>query len=318
MKQYLFFSKFPGSHFIILLFVVLSSIGACVVCADDISSDGGSLSLTPGELEWISTHPVIRICPDPYYPPFEMLTSDGGYQGISADLLRIIAERAGLTLEVVPCENWSQCIEKIRNREVDILGAVFISDLRSQYLFYTDPFYSSPLEIITRVRVPAMADGEGQAFVKLGRFITDDLPGVRADTRDPALVETFIGWLGERDVKKPFFAFLFFDAPHGPYIYPDEFDRYKPSNRSPNYVTTGKKEALPLYNSYRNAVCFDDHLVGKVLGEVKKRGLLEDTVILITGDHGEEFYESGFWGHTSAFSKYQSRVSYVLLALIHI
>ena len=150
------------------------------------------------------------------------------------------------------------------------------------------------------------------AFVKLGRFITDDLPGVRADTRDPALVETFIGWLGERDVKKPFFAFLFFDAPHGPYIYPDEFDRYKPSNRSPNYVTTGKKEALPLYNSYRNAVCFDDHLVGKVLGEVKKRGLLEDTVILITGDHGEEFYESGFWGHTSAFSKYQSRVSFVL------
>lgn len=149
-------------------------------------------------------------------------------------------------------------------------------------------------------------------FVRLGSSITDDLPGVRADTRDPALAEQFIGWLGKRQAKKPFFAFLFFDAPHGPYIYPDEFDRYRPSNRSPNYVTAGKKEALPLFNSYRNAVYFDDHLVGKVLAEVKRRGLLENTVVMITGDHGEEFYEAGFWGHTSAFSTYQSKVSFVL------
>ena len=155
MKQYLFFSKFPGSHFIILLFVVLSSIGACVVCADDISSDGGSLSLTPGELEWISTHPVIRICPDPYYPPFEMLTSEGAYQGISADLLQIIANKAGLTLEVVPCDNWSICIEKIKTREIDILGAVYISDLRSGYLSYSEPIYSSPLQIITKNTAPS-------------------------------------------------------------------------------------------------------------------------------------------------------------------
>jgi len=150
MKSFFLFSKSPGSLFIILLFVVLSGIGACFTCAEEPSSDAGSFPLSPEELEWTSAHPIIRVCPDPYYPPFEMITSDGVYQGISADLLRIIAERAGLTLEIVPCENWSQCIEKIRNREVDILGAVFISDLRSQYLSYTDPFYSSPLEIITK------------------------------------------------------------------------------------------------------------------------------------------------------------------------
>lgn len=161
MKQYLFFSKFPGSHFIILLFVVLSSIGACYVCADDISSDAGSLSLTPGELEWISTHPIIRICPDPYYPPFEMLTSDGAYQGISADLLQIIANKAGLTLEVVPCDNWSICIEKIKTREIDILGAVYISDLRSGYLSYSEPIYSSPLQIITKNTAPSDLTLEG-------------------------------------------------------------------------------------------------------------------------------------------------------------
>lgn len=150
------------------------------------------------------------------------------------------------------------------------------------------------------------------AFVKLERFITDNLPGVRADTRDPALAKTFIEWLGERDGTRPFFAFLFFDAPHGPYLYPDEFEKYTPSNKTPNYVTAGRKEAGPLFNSYRNAVFFDDHLIGMVLDEMRRRGLLENTAILITGDHGEEFYESGFWGHTSAFSDYQSKVSSVL------
>jgi hypothetical protein len=150
------------------------------------------------------------------------------------------------------------------------------------------------------------------AFVNLAPYITDNLPGTMADTRDPALAETFIDWLDTRDTGKPFYAFLFMDAPHGPYIYPDEFEKFSPSNKTPNYVTAGRKDAAPLFNSYRNAVFFDDHYAGMILDEVKRRGLLENTIILITGDHGEEFFETGFWGHTSAFSAYQSRVGFVL------
>jgi len=150
------------------------------------------------------------------------------------------------------------------------------------------------------------------AFVNLAPYITDTLPGTMADTRDPALARTFIQWLDERDASRPFYAFLFMDAPHGPYIYPDEFEKFSPSNKTPNYVTAGRKDAVPLFNSYRNALFFDDHYVGMILDEVKRRGLLNNTIILITGDHGEEFFETGFWGHTSAFSSYQARVGFVL------
>jgi membrane-anchored protein YejM (alkaline phosphatase superfamily) len=150
------------------------------------------------------------------------------------------------------------------------------------------------------------------AFVNLAPYITDTLPGTMADTRDPELAKTFIRWLDTRDASRPFYAFLFMDAPHGPYIYPDEFEKFSPSNKTPNYVTAGRKDAVPLFNSYRNALFFDDHYTGMILDEVKRRGLLEDTIILITGDHGEEFFETGFWGHTSAFSSYQARVGFVL------
>jgi len=150
------------------------------------------------------------------------------------------------------------------------------------------------------------------AFVKLAPYITDDLPGSMADTRDPALAETFISWLEKRDTTRPFFGFLFFDAPHGPYIFPKDFEKFKPSTRSPNYVTSGRKDARALFNSYKNAVFFDDHLTGKVLSALERHGLLKDTIVLITGDHGEEFFETGYWGHTSTFSRYQAHVSCVL------
>ncbi len=35
---------------------------------------------------------------------------------------------------------------------------------------------------------------------------------------------------------------------------------------------------------------------------------MESTVVIITGDHGEEFYEHGYWGHTSAYSPEQVKV----------
>jgi membrane-anchored protein YejM (alkaline phosphatase superfamily) len=149
-------------------------------------------------------------------------------------------------------------------------------------------------------------------FARLGPSITDDLPGSRADVRDPELAKTFMDWLAKRDKAAPFFSFLFFDAPHGPYVYPDEFEKFKPSNKSPNYVTAGRKDAHTLLNSYKNAIFFDDHLTGLVLQALKDHDLLEDTIVLITGDHGEEFYETGCWGHTSSFSRYQAKVSMVL------
>lgn len=150
------------------------------------------------------------------------------------------------------------------------------------------------------------------AFVKLATSINDTLPGTKAVERDPELANMFIEWIDQRKTEKPFYAFMFFDAPHGPYTYPDEFEKFKPSNMSPNYVTAGKRDVVPLFNSYRNAIYFDDFQVGRVLAEIKKRGLDKNSIILITGDHGEEFFETGYWGHTSAFSKYQTQVPLVL------
>ncbi|GAK57224.1 putative sulfatase, transmembrane protein [Candidatus Vecturithrix granuli] len=150
------------------------------------------------------------------------------------------------------------------------------------------------------------------AFIKIPEAIDDRRDGARADTRDPQTAQHFLDWLASRENSAPFFSFIYFDAPHGPYSYTREFEKFTPSKKTANYVTVGKNDMTPLKNSYKNAILFDDALVGKILAYLEEHNFLDNTVVLITADHGEEFYESGFLGHTSAFSKEQTKVPLIL------
>ena len=156
------------------------------------------------------------------------------------------------------------------------------------------------------------------AFVKLPDNVIDDvLPGKSAADRDLWIGKRFDEFLEKHDKSKPFFSFMFLDSPHAPYRYTPEFAKYQPAVEEINYLKVKKANATfeaikPVYNRYRNAVYFSDYAVNQILLSLKKRGLLKSTVIAITGDHGEEFYETGFFGHTSSYSKYQVHVPFIL------
>ncbi|MCF6188332.1 MAG: sulfatase-like hydrolase/transferase, partial [Desulfobulbaceae bacterium] len=50
----------------------------------------------------------------------------------------------------------------------------------------------------------------------------------------------------------------------------------------------------------------------RVVNYLKTEGLLKNTMVIITGDHGEEFMENGNWGHNSEFTEQQIRVPLIL------
>ncbi len=64
-------------------------------------------------------------------------------------------------------------------------------------------------------------------------------------------------------------------------------------------------DPVPYLNRYRNAGHFDDNLVKQVLNNLATQGLLKNTIVIITADHGEEFNEShqDFWGHASDYTR---------------
>ena len=66
-------------------------------------------------------------------------------------------------------------------------------------------------------------------------------------------------------------------------------------------------DPTPFWNLYRNTCYQDDLLLGRVFETLKKQGLLENTLVMITGDHSQEFNENhrNYWGHNSNFSIHQ-------------
>lgn len=131
--------------------------------------------------------------------------------------------------------------------------------------------------------------------------------------RDRENLDQIFAALDRRDAAKPFFTFMFFESPHAPYTFPEECALSKPYVADLNYLTMDlKKDIGAIKNSYINAVRHLDTQLERVFKYLERKNLLDSTIVLVTGDHGEEFMEKGRWGHHSAFSEEQIRVPLIL------
>jgi hypothetical protein len=141
--------------------------------------------------------------------------------------------------------------------------------------------------------------------------------GKSSAARDRDLTNDFIRYVEQRSDTRPFFALLFYDAPHS-FDHPEDYPTaFAPTLTHVNYLKLHRgTDPTPLLNRYRNSLHYVDSLVGEVLETLSGRGLLDDAVVIITGDHGQEFNDSGqnYWGHASNFTRFQTGVPMVLYA----
>ena len=132
--------------------------------------------------------------------------------------------------------------------------------------------------------------------------------------RDRATTHGLVAAIHDRDRTRPFFGFLFLDAPHA-YAHPrDMTSPFTPRLDSINYLELNNDfNPLPFLNLYKTSVQFDDALIGEVLGALDEQ-TLANTIVLVTGDHGQAFNEThdNTWGHNSTFADNQVRVPFVV------
>ncbi len=118
-----------------------------------------------------------------------------------------------------------------------------------------------------------------------------------------------------RTAQSPFFSFMFFESAHANYYFPDESVIREDYIDDFNYLTVDIEANIErIRNRYINATHHLDSQLGRVYAQLEAQGLLENTIVVVTGDHGEEFMEKGRWGHNSTFVQEQIRVP----MLIHI
>lgn len=110
----------------------------------------------------------------------------------------------------------------------------------------------------------------------------------------------------------PFMAFMFFESPHYPYEFPPENAVFKPYVGKVDYLELGPAHSEEIKNRYRNCCRTLDGFLGQVFDTLEKRGLLDNTVVILLGDHGEEFFEHGKSGHGQNFTGVQTRTPLVL------
>ncbi|WP_039986222.1 DUF3413 domain-containing protein [Vibrio owensii] len=124
--------------------------------------------------------------------------------------------------------------------------------------------------------------------------------------RDQQITDEFIHFQ-KQDSDKPYFSFLFYDSAHGTSFPELEFAKFKPYWERVDHILLNNDFDASLYhNRYKNSLYFIDSLIAKVLKNVD----LENTIVVITSDHGEEFndHKMNYWGHTGNYSDTQVHV----------
>jgi hypothetical protein len=144
----------------------------------------------------------------------------------------------------------------------------------------------------------------------------EDYKDKEAWERDQENASALISFMKGRDTTRPFMSFFFLESTHARYYFPDSSVIAKPYLQDVNYASMSRASLAPkidqLLNRYTNAAHWIDVQVGRVYDELDKQGLLDNTIIIVTGDHGEEFLEKGFWGHNSSFVDEQIRTPMVM------
>src|SRR5438045_2639399 len=124
----------------------------------------------------------------------------------------------------------------------------------------------------------------------------EDLGGVERPADD--VFSSFQQWFEKRDPQKRFFTFVHFYDPHSPYNPPPQFI---PSVREPKAL-------------YRGEIRYVDSVLGKLFTYLRNKNAWDDTIVILTSDHGEMLREHQEIAH--GFFLYRSEIEVPLIVRI--
>lgn len=101
------------------------------------------------------------------------------------------------------------------------------------------------------------------------------------------------------------------------YSFPKEskYEVFKPYWGSINHMELNNSfDPAPYLARYKNSVRYADNLIQKVLDYLEEKHLLDETIVVISSDHGDEFNDNklNFWGHGGNFTDAQIKVPLVI------
>jgi arylsulfatase A-like enzyme len=137
----------------------------------------------------------------------------------------------------------------------------------------------------------------------------------------PDNIRSLLSWI-DGDRTRPFFAFINFMDVHDPRLPPQPFRGQFANGGSPggllNWRVNGEDPQLTPeqvqseIDAYDGAIAYLDDQIGHLLDELHARGLAENTLIILTSDHGDAFGEHGMFLHGHSLYQEEIRVPLIV------
>src|SRR6185436_8545232 len=75
-------------------------------------------------------------------------------------------------------------------------------------------------------------------------------------------------------------------------------------------IAVGNRERVA--QTYWNAIAYNDRLIGALIERLRRLGVLENSILVVTADHGESLFDDGFLGHGHMLNDQQTRIPFIL------
>jgi hypothetical protein len=138
----------------------------------------------------------------------------------------------------------------------------------------------------TFVDAEVLRDKRSSQFAAQGSLLIDE--GV--------LLTEFDRYLGKPAAwAKPQMIYFNFQSPHFPYDHPGIEHRFAHPPLARSAISADNR--VQVERTYWNAVAHSDAALGALVAKLKALGVWDNTILLVSGDHGESLFEDGFLGH---------------------
>lgn len=177
----------------------------------------------------------------------------------------------------------------------------------------------------------AWKSGEGARQFSFVYRLADKLGFAAEDKGGSEVVKNIRDWWADRPADDPpAFVFVNFLEAHFPFQQlPDQylrayakqpFSQLADASQTAFGVQFGRQLTAEeqarigpmLLDMYEGGVRYTDALVGEVIDEWRKRGKLDDTIVVVLGDHGEMMGEHGAFGHVTSLYQPDLHVPYTI------
>ncbi|NWE39123.1 transporter substrate-binding domain-containing protein [Pseudomonas yamanorum] len=150
------------------------------------------LRLSASEQRWLERNPRIKVAVLDQFLPVSFLGKQGGFEGLSAEVLARISLRTGLKFDVVPGSSLPQQLDKVSAGSADMIAVVTPSVEHADKVRITRPYLTNPYVLVSRTDAGSpltLEDMTGKRLALLGgnslqESIAQDYPTIRFVTAE--------------------------------------------------------------------------------------------------------------------------------------